>query len=105
MTTKKTTETSPDDTAYDTNYGTDEPEPMFLVTGAHPIPARTKGHVPDFPFAHMKPGDSFGLTKEFIGKARIVVAETHKTEPHGPRFTIRAVQEPDGIIYRCWRVK
>lgn len=59
-----------------------------------PIPKR-------YPFAQMKPGDSFVIPNE-IARNTVSVAAMRYGRAHGCRFTTRTM--PDGTI-RCWRIE
>lgn len=59
-----------------------------------PIPKR-------YPFAQMKPGDSFVIPKH-VQRGTVLVAAMRYGRAHGCRFITRTM--PDGSV-RCWRVE
>lgn len=52
-----------------------------------------------WPFAEMKPGDSFAIPPE-IKRHTVAVSAMRYAKRHGMKFTTRKM--PDGT-FRCWR--
>lgn len=68
-----------------------------------PIPPRQEGRTPYYPFAEMKPGDSFAVPWEQETNTR--TAAYHHAQRYGRRYTTRKRLEGGKEVLRVWRVE